>query len=279
MTRPRIAQTDDQIGFYWLTRLGEPTDLPSLVAVDDEPERLPATHLEALDDALIDAAGRFGELLGGARGPATGKEQSDLRELHRVLDRLIHEYAAALVPAGAKIELRSGQIVGAAALIGIRARMALGTDGPRPLAGELHDPSAGVVAGHGRFREVSIEQPWRGGRWVLESEDGQRFPLTLSMIMFDSSGVNKDAALDEHRDALRSVTKAATDPTADPFVVSGAIDWLLYDWLMAHRESPESAAIEIRSNRKEDAALIVEAAAAAAAARIRIDPTLLELLG
>jgi hypothetical protein len=99
------------------------------------------------------------------------------------------------------------------------------------------------------------------------------------MIMFDSSGVNKDAALDEHRDALRSVTKAAPDPTADPFVVSGAIDWLLHDWLMAHRESPESAAIETRSNRREDAELIVAAAAAAAAARIRIDPTLLKLSG
>src|SRR4051812_13655488 len=124
MTRPRIAQADDQIGFHWLTRDGEPTDLPTLVATDEEPERLPATHLEALDDALIDAAGRFGEFLGGGRTPAPGPEQDGLRELHRVLDRLILEYAEALRVVGAAAEIRGGQIVGTAALMGIRARMA-----------------------------------------------------------------------------------------------------------------------------------------------------------
>lgn len=277
MTRPRIAQTDDQIGFHWLTRYGEPTDLPTLVATDDEPERLPPTHLEALDDALIDAAGRFGEYLGGGRVATPGTEQASLRELHRALDRLISEYAEALLVVGARPEVRSGQIVGTAALIGIRARMALAVDGPSPLSGELDDPSVGVVAGHGRYRTVDSEQPWRGGRWVVETEDGRLLPLTLSMILFDSSGVNKDAALEEHRDALRSLTDASADPAADPFVVSGAVDWLLYDWLMAHRESPESAAIEIKSNSQKDADLIVDAAAAAAAARIRIDPTLLDV--
>lgn|GEM_PF-3538884 len=39
--------------------------LPQLVVADDEPDRLVVTHLEALDDALIIAAGRFGEVLGG----------------------------------------------------------------------------------------------------------------------------------------------------------------------------------------------------------------------
>lgn len=273
MTRPRIAQTDDQIGFHWLTRSGEPTDLPTLVATDDEPERLPATHLEALDDALIDAAGRFGEVLGGGRTPAPGSEQDALRELHRVLDRLIHEYAEALVVVAGAAEIRGGQIVGTAALMGIRARMALGTQGPTPLAGLLDDPSIGVIAGHGRFRMVEPDQPWRGGRWVVEAEDGRLFPLTLSMLLFDSSGVNKDAAVEEHREALRAVTAASADSEADPFVVSGALDWLLHDWLMAHRESPDSAAIEIKSGHKSDAELIVRAAAAAATARIRIDPT------
>ena len=32
MTRPRIAQTDDQIGFYWVTRNGDPTDLESFAS-------------------------------------------------------------------------------------------------------------------------------------------------------------------------------------------------------------------------------------------------------
>jgi hypothetical protein len=50
-------------------------------------------------------------------------------------------------------------------------------------------------------------------------------------------------------------------------VLAGAIEWLLYDWLMAHRESERSAAIEIRSGRPADAAMIVAAAAALAAAR------------
>lgn len=66
--RPRIIQGDDQIGFYWSTPTGSPTSLQALVAVDDEPDRLMATHLEALDDALIIAAGRFGEVLGGVGG-------------------------------------------------------------------------------------------------------------------------------------------------------------------------------------------------------------------
>jgi hypothetical protein len=274
MTRPRIAQADGQIGFYWVTRAGDLTDLPTLMATDDEPERLPATHLEALDDALIDAAGRFGEFLGGGRSPAPGVEQSELRELHRTLDRLVHEYGEALAVAEIPTELRGGQIVGTAALLGIRARMALGAASPTPFAGELDDPSIGVVAGHGRFRWVEPSEPWRGGRWVVEGEDDRSFPLTLSMLLFNSSGVNKDAAVDEHRGALRSVAEAASDPAADPFIVAGAIDWLLHDWLMAHRESSDSAAIEIRPDRRADAELIVAAAAAAAAARIQIDPTI-----
>src|SRR4051812_2482241 len=144
MTRPRIAQSDGQIGFYWVTRHGEPTDLPTLVATDDEPERLPPTHLEALDDALIDVTGRFGEFLGGGRAPGPGPEQDQLRRLHRVLDRLVMEYADALAVVGAETEIRGGQIVGTAALIGIRARMALGAEGVTPFAGQLDDPSLGV---------------------------------------------------------------------------------------------------------------------------------------
>ncbi len=61
--RPRIVQRDGQIGFYWATPANKPTSLPNLVIDDDEPDRLGANHLVALDDALIIAAGRFGELL------------------------------------------------------------------------------------------------------------------------------------------------------------------------------------------------------------------------
>lgn len=67
--RPRIVQSDGQIGFFWATAAGRRTSLQSLVEADDEPDRLVATHLEALDDALIIAAERFGEILGGEGVP------------------------------------------------------------------------------------------------------------------------------------------------------------------------------------------------------------------
>lgn len=102
----------------------------------------------------------------------------------------------------------------------------------------------------------------------------RRYPLTLGMLLFGSSGVEKDAAVQEHRDALRAVAAAAGDAGACPDVAAGAIDWLLYDWLMAHRESDSSAAIEIKSGRADDAAMIVTAADAAANARASADLTL-----
>ena len=79
--RPRIVQEEGQIGFFWGTPTGMPTSLQALVADDDEPDRLVATHLEAIDDSLIIAAERFGEILGGGRGPQ-GDERDDLLELH-----------------------------------------------------------------------------------------------------------------------------------------------------------------------------------------------------
>ena len=89
--RPRIVQADGQIGFYWATPAGVPASLQALVADDEEPDRLIATHLAALDDALIIAAERFGDILGGGRGPADDAEREDLLELHRNLDRLSEE--------------------------------------------------------------------------------------------------------------------------------------------------------------------------------------------
>ncbi len=95
------------------------------------------------------------------------------------------------------------------------------------------------------------------------------------MLLYDSSGVNKDASLQEHRGALRAVMTAAKAADADPLAVACALDWLPYDWLMAHRDGPDSAAIEIPKGREADAGLIVDAAAASVTARAAFDPGLL----
>lgn len=276
--RPRIVQTDDQIGFYWATPAGTPTSLQALVADDDEPDRLIATHLEALDDALIGAATRFGDVLGGGRAPAGPDERDDLVELHRSLDRLCFEYAAALEKTDAVADVRAGKIIGTAALLSIRARQPLGLLGPAPFDGELDDPSIGVIGGFGEFHQIDPDKPWKGGRWVLRTEAGQRFPLTLSMLLFDSSGVNKEAARTEHRDALQAVVSSARSPEADPLAVTCAVDWLLYDWLMAHREDPDSAEIVFPKGHEADAALIVSAAAASVISRATFDPGLVGLI-
>ncbi|WP_167103978.1 hypothetical protein [Mycobacterium sp. DL592] len=275
--RPRIVQAEDQIGFYWATPSGAAATLQALVADDDEPDRLIATHLEALDDALIIAAKRFGEVLGGGRGPAGASERDDLLELHRTLDRLCFEYAAALEKTGLSADVRAGKIIGTAALFSIRARQPLGLLGPAPFDGELDDPSIGVIGGFGEFHHVDQDKPWKGGRWVVRTEAGQRFPLTLSMLLFDSSGVNKEAARKEHRAALRAVVASAHAPDADPLAVTCAVDWLLYDWLMAHREDPDSAEIVFPKGHEDDAALIVSAAAASVVSRATFDPGLVGL--
>ena len=274
--RPRIVQSDGQIGFYWATTTGVPTSLQALVAQpdEDEPDRLAATHLEALDDALIIAADRFGEVLGGGRGPADADERDGLLELHRSLDRLCFEYAAALERTGLAADLRAGKIIGTAALFSIRARQPLGLLGPAPFDSELDEPTLGVVGGYGEFQQVDPDQPWKGGRWVVRTEAGQRFPLTLSMLMFDSSGANKEGARKEHRDALAAVVEAARLPEADPMAVTCALDWLLYDWLMAHRDGPDSAEIVFPRGYDGAAALVVSAAAASVAARATFDPGL-----
>ena len=272
--RPRIVQEQDQIGFYWSTPSGAPTTLQALVVDDDEADRLIATHLEALDDALIIAAERFGDILGGGRGPADGAERDDLLELHRTLDRLCFDYAAALDQTGLAADVRAGKIIGTAALFSIRARQPLGLLGPAPLDGELDEPSLGVVGGFGEMQQVDPDKPWKGGRWVVRTEAGQRFPLTLSMLFFDSSGTNKEASRKEHRDALQSVVSASRSPEADPLAVACALDWLLYDWLMAHRDGPDSAEIIFPKGYEGDGALVVSAAAASVAARATVDPGL-----
>ena len=273
--RPRIVQDDGQIGFHWATPAGAPTTLPVLVVDDEEADRLVATHLEALDDALIIAAAQFGELLGGGRRPENDRERDDLLRLHRTLDGLCHEYAKALELTGISADLRAGKIIGTAALFSICARQPLGLLGPAPLDGELDDPSLGVVSGFGEMCQVDPDKPWKGGRWIVRTESELRFPLTLSMLLFDSSGVNKDAARNEHRDALSAVISAAKAPDADPLAAACALDWLLYDWLMAHRDGPDSAEVVFPKGRDADAAVIVAAAGASVTARATIDPELL----
>lgn len=275
--RPRIVQADGQLGFQWATPAGRPTSLQQLVVDDDEPDRLVATHLAALDDALIIAAERFGDVLGGGRRPADDEEREQVVELHRVLDRLCHEYAVAHKLAGLPVDLRAGQIIGTAALFSIRARQPVGLLGPAPLDGELDEPEPGLVGGFGEMVQIDPDKPWKGGRWVVRTETGRRLPLTLSTLLFDSSGTNKDAARREHRDALMSVMVAAEGADADPFAVACAVDWLLYDLLMAHRDGPDSAAVVIPKSEEGLADLVVSAAAASVVARAAFDPGLVGL--
>jgi hypothetical protein len=271
--RNSSPSTRSTVGFYWATPDGVQTVLPELVVNDDEPDRLVATHLEALDDALIIAAARFGDLLGGGKHP-TAQEHDDLIVLHRCIDLLVRDYALAADIVGVVPDVRAGRIIGTAALFSIRARFPVGLLGPAPFDGELDEPSPGVISGFGQMQLMDPDRPWKGGRWVLKAESGRRYPLTLWTMLFDSSGVNKDAARREHREAIEACVSAATSIDADPFSVASALDWLLYDWLMAHREDPDSAAIQIPKGHDSDAVMIVAAAAASVCARAKVDPGL-----
>ena len=278
---PRIHATDDRIGFHWLSPDGRPMRLAEVVALPEaEADRWLPTHLEALDDVLIEVAGLFGEVLGGGRRPRPD-ERDRLTDAYRAIDRLSAEYAEAQTSTGLGDNVRAGQIIGTAALMSIRTRQSIGMMGPAPYDGELDHPGPGVVGGKAGLHWVDESMPWRGARWLVVTDEGQRLPATLSMLLFDSSGVNKDASLTEHRDALDLVTTSVIDSEmrrdVEPMTASGAVDWLLFDWIMAHRESPDSGAVEIKSGKVSDAAMIVAAAAASAQVRARFDPGLLDL--
>lgn len=279
---PRIQASDDRIGFHWVSPGGEPMPLGEVIRLPGaEADRWLPTHLEALDDVLMEIAGRFGDVLGGGRGPRP-EERDDLTDSYRAIDRLSAEYADAHAEAGSIGEplpddVRAGQILGTGALISIRIRNAIGLMGPAPFDGELDHPGPGMVGGHAGLHWVEESTPWRGARWLVVTEEGRRLPATLNMLLFDSSGVNKDATLTEHRDALARVTEAVGADAAEPMLASGAIDWLLFDWVMAHRESPDSGAVEIKSGKTADARMIVLAAAASAKVRARFDSGLLAL--
>jgi hypothetical protein len=274
---PRIHATDDRIGFHWVSPDGTPLPLRDVIALPGaEAERWLPTHLEALDDVLIEIAGRFGEVLGGGRGPRP-EERNDLTDAYRAIDRLSAEYAQAQAEAHLRDDVRAGQIIGTGALMSVRIRNSIGLMGPAPFDGELDHPSPGMVGGHAGLHWVEDGVLWRGSRWLVVTEAGERLPATLNMLLFDSSGVNKDASLAEHREALERVTEAVDAPDAEPMVASGAVDWLLFDWVMAHRESPDSGAVEIKSGKTSDARMIVLAAAASARVRARFDVGLLDL--
>ncbi|HRK46647.1 MAG TPA: hypothetical protein PK324_13535, partial [Nocardioides sp.] len=213
-------------------------------------------------------------------GPARD-EHEPLGRAYRELDRLTAEYAAAHAAVALPDDPRAGQILGTAALMSIRAREALGLLGPSPFTGELDDPGLGVVGGRAGLHWVAADQPWKGARWLVVTDDARRLPATLSMLLFDSSGVDKDATLHEHREALHAVTAAVDAADAvhlEPIAASGALDWLLYDWLMAHRDAPDSGAVEIRSGRVADARMIVAAATTSARLRARFDPLLIGVI-
>jgi len=274
---PRIEASDDRIGFYWSSPDGVPVRLVDVLALPEaEADRWLPTHLEALDDVLIDVAGRFGEILGGGRGPRAD-ERDALSDAYRAIDRLSDEYAVAHRAAGAPDDVRAGQIIGTGALMSIRARQSIGMMGPAPFDGDLDQPGPGVVEGRAGLHWVDECDDARGARWLVVTAQGHRLPATLSMLLFDSSGVDKDASLTEHREALGRVAAAVTAPDVEPMTASGAVDWLLFDWVMAHRESADAGAVEIRSGRTADARMIVEAAQASALVRSRFDQGLLEL--
>ena len=274
---PRIEAREDRIGFHWVSPDGQPLRLVDVVRLPDaEATRWLPTHLEALDDVLIEVAGSYGEILGGGRGPRPD-EQDGVAAAYRAIDRLCADYADAHEAVDGPDDVRAGQIIGTAALMSIRARQSIGMMGPAPHDGQLDQPGQGVVGGRAGLHWVDDSAPWAGARWLVVTDEGQRLPATLNMLLFDSSGVDKEATLTEHREALSRVTDAVGAPGAEPLSASGAVDWLLFDWVMAHRESPDSGAVEISSGRTSDARMIVLAAAASARVRSRFDLGLLDL--
>lgn len=227
--------------------------------------------LAALDARLVEIAGRFGDVLGGQRPPRAG-EHDELTAAYTGIDAACAAWARGQQKGPA--DVRAGQVLGTAALLSIHCREVLGLMGPAPFTGELDPPPTGVVGGHAGMHTVDDATPWLGGRWLIVSDDGRRLPATLEMLLQDSSGVDREASEREHRAALKGVTKAARADVPDPMAASGALDWLLFDWLMAHRESGTSAAIEISAGRLDDAAMIVWAVAASVTLRETFDPAL-----
>ena len=189
MSLPRILVRDGAWGFAWARPDGAPAWLADLVREPDaEADRWLPTHLESLDDQLIELAGRYGEVLGGGRGPTPG-EHEDLGAAYVAIDRASLEYAEAVAAAGTPTDPRGGQILGTAALMSIRARASLGLIGPAPFDGDLDEPRLGVVGGRAGLHAVSETERWRGSRWLVVADDGRRLPATLSMLKMGVSAL------------------------------------------------------------------------------------------
>lgn len=277
MALPRLNARDDALGFRWSTPDGRPAALVDLLDLPGaEPDRWLPTHLEALDDVLIDVATGHSDLLAGGR-PPTSDERESATAAYGAIDRAVLEYDDAWRAADLPVDLRAGQIIGTAALLSIRCRDVLGLTGPAPFYGQLDTPPPGLVGGRAGMHRVDPDKPWLGGRWLVVTDDGRRLPATLSMLLNDSSGVDSTATLREHRDALAELTRLVLDPAEgesapEPMAASGALDWLLYDWVLAHRDGEQSAAVEIKSGGTDDALMIQSAAAASVRLRSRFDP-------
>ena len=118
---------------------------------------------------------------------------TNLLELHRTLDRLCFEYAAALRRTGLAVDLRAGKIIGTAALFSIRARQPAGAAGAGPFDGELDEPAPGSSAVTAKVPPVDPDKPWKRALGGADRSRTTFFPLTLSMLMFDSSGPTRRA--------------------------------------------------------------------------------------
>ncbi|GAA3601084.1 hypothetical protein GCM10022199_00610 [Marihabitans asiaticum] len=234
--------------------------------------------VDTLDALLVEVAGRHGAALGGSRRPDPS-EQAELVTAYAAIDQACLDLDGTLTDIGRRPDVRTGQVVGTAVLVSIRAREAVGLTGPPPFAGTLDEPPVGIVGGQAGIHRVDAERAALGARWLVLTDDGLRLPATLTMLLSDSSGVDKEASLAEHRDALEALTAAAGEVVhgggagEDPMEVSGALDWLLYDWLMAHRAG-DSAAVELSAGRTREARMIVAAAATSVRLRRTFDPAL-----
>lgn len=257
MLAPFIQPADDPVdGFAWVDGARR-APLQEVLADPFRPAgALIRQHLDAFDQVLIDVMGELGVVLGGPGGDVDVDITTRLDRLESTLDRLTAEYQAGLRVVGVVPDVRGGQVCGAAAIVGHRVRVVRDRVPEAPMARQLDDPAVGVVAGFAELSEVPAAAPWRGQRWIVRTEDGRRLPATLAMLLGDSSGVDRRATLDAHRGALSSATAAAReDPRA-----AGALEHLLLDWLMAHREDPTTIAVDIAKGRLDDAAMIVDAA-------------------
>jgi hypothetical protein len=272
-TGPYVAAPTDPItGFHWCHAGGQPATLPELVADPAQPiAPLLHAHLDAVDQVLISAAGRFGEVLGGGRAP-TDDEREQLGRFHPALDRMVDEYCAALTTTATLPDIRGGQIVGTAHLLGYRTRTVLGVAGPVPLDGALDAPAPGMVAGYAEMAEVDPDDPARGARWIVRTQDDRRLPARLDMLLRDSSGVDRKLTQDTHRRALRAAVDGVGGSRVAADEAAGAVDWLLYDWLHANRDDPSSVAVQITKGRVDDAHMIVRAAETSIQLRTARDP-------